>query len=376
MRRKTSQQERQSKQLAKRRVENLGSTVNDLFQKASQNEQVLRRFQQFELQLLDVTGFASLLDTLLQDSLGHFQLDAVELCLYDPQHTLRELLSDQHAGLDNLKLYSQLEPLSRLYGNEPAVRMESVHDGKALPVFYGQGIRSAALLPLIRQGVLVGSLHFGALGHQRFAGNKSTDFISHLASVVSVCLENAVNQERLHRLSTYDMLTQVKNRRAFQLALDSEVSRALRRQEPLSLLFVDLDHFKQVNDNYGHPVGDRVLKTVAQYIDQMLRKTDHVCRYGGEEFAVLLPCCDSELALEIAERIRQQVSRLEIDDDKGGAISVTLSIGVSCWLATNVSPDTDEVIYGEQLLSCADHAVYRSKGAGRNCVNYLAVDAV
>lgn len=371
MRRPTSKRGRSPGFLASRRLDNLSTTVNDLFQKAVENEQSLQRFQRFELKLLDVADLESLLDMLLVNSLNYFRLNAVELWLYDPQGTLSELLASS-VSIPGLRLLPHQDQLTALYGRHPAVKLASLIDLKELGVFAGEQQRSAALLPLIRQGVLVGSLHFGAEGHQRFTTDKSTDFITHLASVVAVCLENAVNQERLVRLSMFDMLTQVKNRRAFHQALDQEISRAARSDDPLSLLFIDLDFFKLVNDNHGHPTGDRVLKTVAQYIQGMLRVTDHVCRYGGEEFSLVLPHCGQQRAMEIAERIRQQVSELVIDNDDGATLSLTLSIGVSCWLP---SDELEQLQYrdgklADSLIMCADKGVYRSKASGRNAVHF------
>ena len=371
MRRPSTKLGRSSGLLASRRLDNLSTTVNDLFQKAMENEQSLRRFQRFELRLLDVADLESLLDMLLVNSLNYFHLKAVELWLYDPQQTLGELLADS-VSIPGLRLLSSAEALNALYGRHPEVKLASLLDLKDLPVFEGESLRSAALLPLVRHGVLVGSLHFGAEGHQRFTLDKSTDFIAHLASVVAVCLENAVNQERLVRLSMYDMLTQVKNRRAFQQALDKEISRATRSGDPLSLLFIDLDLFKAINDTHGHPTGDRVLKAVAQHIQGMLRKTDHVCRYGGEEFALVLPHCSQQRAMEIAERIRLQVSELRIANDEGGDVSLTLSIGVSCWLPMNEidQPRENECKLADTLILCADKGVYRSKASGRNAIHF------
>lgn len=379
MRRNPGRFDRKSESLANRRLENLSSTVDDLFQKAVQNEQILRRYQQFELRLLDHhDGLEDLLDMLLRNAVDHFQLDCVELWLYDPQDTLAELLPDERLASSELQLFSNTAALDQLYGKQPTVRLVSTNEGRPLPIFSGKKLRSAALLPLVRHGILVGSLHFGARGHQRFTLDKSTDFISHLASIVSVCLENSVNQERLHRLSMYDMLTQVKNRRAFHQALDKEVSRAARNGDPLSLLFVDLDYFKQVNDTYGHPMGDKVLKEVAQYINDMLRKTDHVCRYGGEEFALVLPHCGQQRAMEIAERIRQQISELVIeneaaDEEACQEVGVTLSIGVCCWLPMGDEAGNEEVI-ARELIACSDQGVYLSKASGRNCVHYIALN--
>ena len=371
MRRHSEKVDRKSNLLAKRRLESLSGTVNDLFQKAVQNEQILHRYQQFELKLLDLSNFEGLLDLLLHNSLEYFQLDSVELWLYDPQCTLQELLTEECCAMPGLRFMNRMDELQSLYNKLPQVRLVSGGDGQPLPVFDGQGLRSAALLPLVRHGVLVGSLHFGAKGHQRFTDDKSTDFIAHLASIVAVCLENVVNQQRLHRLSMYDMLTHVKNRRAFRQAMDKEVSRASRGGDPLSLLFVDLDFFKQVNDNYGHPMGDKVLKEVAQYMDNMLRKTDHVCRYGGEEFALVLPNCGQQRAMEVAERIRLQISELEISSDDATMISVTLSIGVCCWLPVSEIDEAEEQSMATALIACADKGVYQSKDAGRNCVHYV-----
>lgn len=382
MRRKLDRLERKSGLLVNRRLENLSNTVNELFQKAVQNENILRRYQRFELALLDLQGLDDLLDTLLRNSLEYFQLDQVELWLYDPQGILAELLTEEYLLQPGLRLLSRPDPIIQLYGKQPTVRLVSTSQGESLPVFTDKDLHSVALLPLIRQGVMVGSLHFGVRGYQRFTSDKSTDFISHLASIVSVCLENAVNQERLNRLSMYDMLTQVKNRRAFHLALDKEVSRGARSGDPLSLLFVDLDYFKQVNDNYGHPMGDKVLKSVALYINDMLRKTDHVCRYGGEEFALVLPNCSRQRAMAIGERIRQQIAALAIDCDpvagQAGvsSINITLSMGVCCW---EPQPDVEqghEAEIAKGLIACSDKGVYLSKAAGRNCIHYVPMQDI
>ena len=185
--RRSANLERKSGILSSRRLDSLSATVNQLFQKAVQNEGILYRYQQFELKLLDLSGFDKLLDLLLRNSLDYFQLDNVELWLYDPQGTLEQLLSEEFLSAPGLRLLSRLDELHSLYGKQPEVRMVALSEHSPLQVFKNQKLRSAALLPLVRHGVLVGSLHFGASGHQRFSTDKSTDFITHLASVVSVC---------------------------------------------------------------------------------------------------------------------------------------------------------------------------------------------
>jgi diguanylate cyclase (GGDEF)-like protein len=351
--------------MARGRLEQLARTVDELMDKATQNERILRRFQHFELKLLANSGIDSLLDNLLADSLQHFRLDAVELWLLDPQGILRELLPEELRQTPGLEWLDNDASLRALYGGKSVVRLASPSPSG---LFSGRPVRSSALLPLVRQNALVGSLHFGAFSAQRFSPDKSTDFINHLGSVVAVCLENCVNQERLHRLSLIDVLTRVENRRSFNTSIEKEIARALRQVEPLTVMIGDLDHFKAINDNHGHQVGDRVLYAVAQEIAGMLRKTDHVCRYGGEEFALILPNCDRALAQEIGERIRQRVAGMRVASDSGIEVPLSISLGVTCW--TEPRPDATGI--AERLVKLADNAVYRAKGAGRNRVEYQA----
>lgn len=349
--------------VAHKRLENLTRTVSELVDKATQNERILRKFQHFELELLAVSSLESLLDTLLADSLHHFRLDAVELWLYDPDRILRELMTDELQKTAGLYWLDSDEMLRDVYPALNSVRLASPPPNG---LFLGRPVRSAALLPLVRHGALVGGLHFGAFSAQRFSSDKSTDFINHLASVVAVCLENCANQERLHRLSLVDMLTRIENRRAFHLSMDKEIARAVRQQEPLTLMMGDLDYFKSINDNHGHQVGDRVLHAVAQEIAGMLRKTDHVCRYGGEEFALILPNCDRNLAIEIAGRIRQRVAAMRIASDSGIEVPISISLGVTCW----TRPRDSNAMVADRLIKMADDAVYRAKAAGRDRVEY------
>lgn len=349
--------------LAQNRLEQLARTVGDLVDKATQNERILRKFQQFELQLLAIAGLEPLFDTLLAESLRHFRLDAAELWLFDPERILRELLPDDVQRSAGLCWFDSDRDLRALYPAGLSVFLASPPPANLFP---GRPMRSVALLPLVRHGALVGSLHFGAFAAQRFSGDKSTDFIAHLASVVAVCIENCTNQERLHRLSLVDMLTHVENRRAFHLSMDTEIARAIRRAEPLTVMLGDLDHFKSINDNHGHQVGDRVLRAVAQEIAGMLRKTDHVCRYGGEEFALILPSCDRNLAMDIAERIRARIAGLRIASDSGIEVPVSISLGVTCW----THPRPKGVDVADRLIKHADDAAYRAKQGGRNRVEY------
>jgi diguanylate cyclase (GGDEF)-like protein len=167
-------------------------------------------------------------------------------------------------------------------------------------------------------------------------------------------------REELRSRAETDPLTGVANRRRFYQALEIECMRFTRNRLPLSMLMIDLDYFKEVNDRYGHPVGDTVLRIVAQLLLLSLRKTDLLARYGGEEFAVLLPETPLEGAYVIAERIRQTVCQKPIVAD-GSEMQVSVSVGIASHI------DDNEAV-PEILLKKADLALYRAKTTGRNRV--------
>lgn len=165
----------------------------------------------------------------------------------------------------------------------------------------------------------------------------------------------------LEQLNTLDGLTGLKNRKYFDESLHREVNNALRSQSHLSLLFLDIDHFKMINDNYGHIVGDECLKRISTLFQETLqRKTDTVARYGGEEFAIILPSDNTTKALALAEKIRRSVEELRYVNEKIN-ISFTISIGVASFI-----PKPGDT--AESLIKMADKALYLAKDAGRNRV--------
>lgn len=161
-----------------------------------------------------------------------------------------------------------------------------------------------------------------------------------------------------------DPLTRLYNRGYFDERIESEVAFAHRHQAPLSLLMLDLDHFKRVNDRFGHPVGDVVLKVVTAAVRRMLRPEDVFARYGGEEFMILLREVTTENALILARRIRERVEGLEMPWE-GQVLRITVSIGV-----TGIGPGEPQ-IHARALLELADRAMYEAKARGRNRVVLL-----
>ena len=172
--------------------------------------------------------------------------------------------------------------------------------------------------------------------------------------------------DMLKRLSLADGLTNVSNRRHFDETLNNEISRALRTQNHLSLLMIDVDYFKPFNDHYGHGQGDQCLIRIAQAMQaEISRPMDMLARYGGEEFVVLLPGTGLEGACQVAEALRQSVSALQIAHDASPAAQhVTISIGVA-------SRALNDARSASEFLRQADQALYQAKQSGRNQVRYI-----
>ena len=168
-----------------------------------------------------------------------------------------------------------------------------------------------------------------------------------------------MDEMELRRLASVDPLTGALNRRHFMELAERERQRALRYDTPLSLFMMDIDHFKSINDRYGHATGDTVLKQLIQVSRDTLREPDIISRFGGEEFSVLLPHTDISGALKVAERLRRNISRTAVLSDTQ-QLNATISLGVSTWHA-----HTDSL---EDVLEKADRAMYEAKHSGRNCV--------
>ncbi len=166
---------------------------------------------------------------------------------------------------------------------------------------------------------------------------------------------------RLETLAHTDPLTHLLNRRALTIRLVAELERVRRYTSPLTMLMIDIDHFKQVNDTYGHLVGDEVLRGIAAILQRSVRTVDTLARYGGEEFVVVLPETEEEGAVTFAERIRERVEQYCAEAEQAGGARVTVSIGVASFPA----PHVESV---EDLFSRADAALYRAKERGRNTV--------
>ena len=215
--------------------------------------------------------------------------------------------------------------------------------------------------PMFAAGKLVGLMGVGqTVGDRPQAlSDSQRRLLEMAASLVGLSIKNAQLFRKVRQLSAIDVLTGCLTKHHGMNLIEAELRRAQRSEQPVSLLFIDLDHFKQLNDRYGHLFGDSVLATVGGGMQESLRGSDLRCRYGGEEFVVLLPETPLDGAKRVAESLRRHLARKAIQRPEG-SIFVTASIGVS--------GATPGELDAQALLSRADTAMYRAKRDGRNCV--------
>jgi len=223
-------------------------------------------------------------------------------------------------------------------------------------------IGSFLSVPLVVQQELIGVLNLSHPTNQAFT-EESLRLLTLIAGQAAAILQRIVMYEEMARLAITDELTGLYNRRHFMERMNHEVARAKRHQQPFSILFFDLDHFKRINDTCGHPLGDRILADLGKLMRRWARGTDLLARYGGEEFVAFLPMTDSTQALIAAERIRSAVEEHSFPRRK----RLTVSVGIATYPEDGDQP--------ADLLKTADLALYQAKKLGRNRTMALSLGA-
>lgn len=215
--------------------------------------------------------------------------------------------------------------------------------------------RSLLIEPITYKNILLGVV---ILSSENSFSKESTDKLTFFSHSLSLAFRNAITHNQMQKLAAIDGLTGVYNRRFGAIRLQEEYGRSIRANLPISILLFDIDHFKNVNDTYGHLIGDRVLMSIAKTAMAAIREGDVLLRYGGEEFLCILPGANQNDARLIAERIRVMVMD-SVVKNVDQEIKVTISVGI----ATFPSPDIDNC---EQFIQLADSAMYTAKETGRN----------
>jgi len=289
--------------------------------------------------------------------LERFKIDHVALLLCEAEGL--RVRAYEGKLTPNVAMGAQIPPGTGLVSRALA-RGESIIEGDVSRVEgYFAGFvetQSEMCVPLIFFGEKLGVLALDSATKNAF----DVEEIRPLESVADICaaaIQNANYFERMRQLAYVDGLTGIHNRRYFEMRIVEELERASRFQGRMAVLMIDIDHFKRLNDEFGHLLGDEVLRGVASILKQQLRKVDMVCRYGGEEFAVVVPETTGDNAMIVAEKLRRQV---ECHPFPGVPRPVTISCGVADYPMHGVTRD--------ELVAAADGALYLAKQAGRNRV--------
>jgi two-component system cell cycle response regulator len=351
-------------------IRELRGRIATLVDEAAANERLLRRSQERELDLLKAENLAQLFEAVCKGLKASYALESVTLLLWDPQHEIRHLLIADHLNAED---FPQVIFTDSVVGLAP--QFVSFHKPWLGPYMGcdhqllfpdASGVRSVALIPLRRQDRVQGSLNFGSADEKRFSRHLATDFLAHLGVIASFAIENTINRARLVRSGLTDFLTGWHNRRYLNARLKEELARAQRQGTGLTCLLIDLDRFKQINDQHGHLAGDMALREAAQRVDAQIRGSDAAARFGGDEFVVLAPGATPEQAAALAERIRLAVCDTPLEVAPGVKLNMTVSIGVAGIALKRDDGDLKEA--AERLLAEADAALYRAKQLGRNRV--------
>ncbi|MEW6208693.1 MAG: GGDEF domain-containing protein [Acidobacteriota bacterium] len=261
--------------------------------------------------------------------------------------------------------FGRVGPIIDIVGNETPLARAVIENKTVQADFEGEPNERVALicLPLIVGHRLIGAIQAMRAGASPFSPAEAR-LIEVMTGSIARALANAMDYHNATRQSLVDDLTRLYNVRYLYRMLENEIRRAGRYGWPLSVVFMDLDGFKQVNDAHGHCAGSHTLSEVAQVILMSVREVDFVSRYGGDEFVIMLPETSSHKAVEVAERVRANISNHSFDGGVGADIRLTASFGVASF--------PEHGSESEKLIELADAAMYQAKQRHKNTVNVAA----
>jgi diguanylate cyclase (GGDEF)-like protein len=237
------------------------------------------------------------------------------------------------------------------------------------PCAHAAGVKNTYLcVPILAQGETLGILHFQATDEAPHLEASQLSFKTTFAGQLGLSIANIRLREALRTQSVRDALTGLYNRRYLEEILEREVRRAARASQSLGVLMIDLDHFKNFNDTYGHDAGDAVLRETGASLTKGIRAEDFVCRFGGEEFVVILPTANLEAACARAESLRLKMKELTVLHQGKSMGMLTISVGVAVFPDHGSSP--------KELMAAADAALYEAKRNGRDQIAVAAVKNV
>ena len=328
----------------------------------SENKWDQRRYQELidlhkAISLLSLEGISAVLVDRLPSV---FSIDYFTLFLYDQDKRKLNLMCHNHPEIESsfsIPLSSspimEAAVLRGQYIREQDFSTSSYYRGADNPLFKKGYFVS---IPLMIEKEIVGLLNINDVGQDSFDVG-DLDFILNLSEFIAMSISNAVLYEQANKLAVTDGLTGISNRQSVEKSLQIEFERSKRYNSPLSLILLDVDHFKDVNDTYGHQKGDEILIAFASLLKKACRANDIAARYGGEEFLMILPQSNAQGAFKIAERVREEMMKISFTGNESN-FAVTVSCGVA-----EFNKDYESI---NKLIAAVDQALYEAKNGGRN----------
>jgi diguanylate cyclase (GGDEF)-like protein len=331
--------------------------IEEIMERLKLNEEIAQKFFEVEVRILSTLHFTDLFERLLTEIRDKFSIPHVWISLVDDSsvsHLIDEVAASEVVR-ERLNVIQKVDFLS-LVGNtrKPLLANKDLSSFyRLLPEGKTYLIRSLAIAPIVLDDCIIGSLNCADGSDLRYAPGMDTTLLERLAVKVSIALSNVTAHEKIRLAASRDPLTGLLNRRAMESILTREFDRAKRYGQGLSVLFLDLDHFKSINDRYGHDVGDAVLIYVSGLLQEMCRSSDVAARFGGDEVFIILPSTQFAAARAFAERAKRHLQDHPFLSE-GIKIQVSFSVGIAdLWETGAPDPST--------LIRLADGMLLTSK---------------
>ncbi len=323
-----------------------------------ENEEIAEKFNEIEISILNILNFQDFLEKLLFEIGDKFSLPYIWICIIKESPIATQLKKnlDNSALLKTATAFVSRQQFVAVTKNRfaPLLANTALDRYAALvPKSVDWDIGSIAIAPITLDGDIVGSINQADPDQNRFAPDIDASLLERLAVKVSLCLSNVTAHERLRYMAYHDPLTGLLNRRVMERILDREFVRASRYKMQLTLLFLDLDDFKTINDTHGHDMGDKALCHVAGCLTRFKRDSDVVARFAGDEFVVILPSTSRPQAEHYMDRVTHMLAATAVSGN-GRRFFLHVSHGVSCIQ----DPDIDSA---KTMLTAADKSLYRAK---------------
>jgi diguanylate cyclase (GGDEF)-like protein len=342
------------------------SKIKEIMETVNENQEIAKKFFEIETSILSILNFKDFLERLLTEIQDKMAIPYVWMALIEDsdfaemlQKSATSEIVKERTSLIERNLFLEL------IGN----KTDPILANDDLTAFYAllprereYHIQSLAIAPLTLDGGIIGSLIQGDSSKSRYRPDMDATLLKRLATIVSICLSNVMAHEKLNFLASRDSLTGLLNRRVLEHIVKREFDRAVRYRTPLTVVFLDVDDFKMVNDRYGHDAGDIVLKYVATQLLSMTRASDVVARFAGDEFIIILPNTPADEACGFATRMQTFFISHPLDFE-GAPIRISVSYGLS-----HLEDGAYDAI---SLLKKADKMLYRAKMEKNTRHSYL-----